>query len=99
MLKVQRSADSGRIMLAVSGRLAVDNVHLLLHALDTEPRDSPVVLVLGELRLVDRFGIAFLARCEADGIALRDCPPFIRRWIDSLREQEYMSGQGSTRPG
>jgi hypothetical protein len=99
MLKVQRSADAGGVMLAVSGRLAVDNVHLLLRALDAEPRDSTLVLDLSELRIVDRFGAAFLERCEADGIVLLDCPAFIRLWIDGVREQESVPERGSTPPG
>ncbi len=84
MLRVQRSADPDRVVLTVSGRLGADNVHLLLRALDAEPRDLPLVLALGELRLVDPFGVGFLARCEVGGIPLQDCPPFVRLWIDSL---------------
>jgi hypothetical protein len=35
---------------------------------------------------VDRETVSFLRACEGDGIALRNCPPYIRAWID--REQE-----------
>jgi len=30
---------------------------------------------------VDREIVRFLRRCERDGIALRNCPPYIREWI------------------
>ena len=72
----------------MSGRLGVDNVYVLLQVLDAEPCDAPFVLALGELRFVDPFGVAILARCEAKGVRLLDCPSFIRLWIDALRERE-----------
>jgi len=91
MLKVQRSAEADRVVLAVSGRLGAGNVHLLLSALDAESRNPPpLVLALGEVRLVDRLGVAFLARCEAEGVVLQDCPPFIRLWIDRITEDNVL---------
>jgi hypothetical protein len=40
-----------------------------------------VVLNLEEVKLVDRDAVRFLAVCEANGIELCQCSPYIRDWI------------------
>jgi hypothetical protein len=36
---------------------------------------------------VDRDIVRFLRACEADGIELRNCPPYIRAWIEQEAKQ------------
>jgi hypothetical protein len=84
MLKIQRKAN-GDVVLTLSGRLAVDNASELSAVLAAEPAGRALVLDLKDVVLVDRETISFLRACEGDGIALRNCPPYIRAWID--REQ------------
>ena len=50
-----------------------------LFDLQTDSRD--IVLDLKDVSLVDRDVMSFLARCEADGVSLENCPPYIREWI------------------
>jgi hypothetical protein len=40
-----------------------------------------IVLDLKDLTLVDEDAVIFLKCCEADGIALRNCPGYVREWI------------------
>lgn len=56
---------------------------------------SPVVLDLEELDLVDVEGIRFLNTCEANGISVLHCSPYIREWM--LREQSRPEGQARKR--
>jgi hypothetical protein len=86
MLKIQRTAN-GDVVLTLSGRLGADNVSELSALLAAEPAGRPVVLDLKDVVLVDRDTVRFLRACESDGIALRNCPPYIREWI--AREQEH----------
>jgi hypothetical protein len=44
-----------------------------------------IVLDLEEVTLVDLDAVRFLSACQAEGVALLHCPPYIREWI--LREQ------------
>ena len=44
-----------------------------------------IVLDLDEVTLVDVEVVRFLGGCEAKGMTLLHCPPYIREWI--LREQ------------
>jgi len=47
---------------------------------------SPVVLDLEELDLVDIEAIQFLNECEAKGISVQQCSPFIRTWMSRDRK-------------
>ena len=47
--------------------------------------DSPVVLDLEELDLVDVEAIRFLNACEAKGISVLNCSPYIREWMSRER--------------
>jgi anti-anti-sigma regulatory factor len=80
MLKIQRSAN-GDIVLTVSGRLDADNVTELSASLAAEPAGRTLVLDLKDVVLVDRDSVRFLRARERDGVALRNCPPYIRAWI------------------
>jgi hypothetical protein len=85
MLKILRKAD-GEILFIVSGRLTIDSVRELSALLAAEPPDRTLALDLTDLVLVDRETVRFLRACEGDGIALRNCPPYIRVWIASAEE-------------
>ena len=47
--------------------------------------ESPAVLDLEELDLVDVEGVRFLNACEAKDISVLHCSPYIREWM--LRER------------
>lgn len=80
MLKIQRRAN-GDVVLTVSGRLDAESVGELSAALAAEPSDRTVALDLRDVVLVDRDTVRFLRVRERDGVALRNCPPYIRQWI------------------
>ncbi len=44
------------------------------------------MLDLDEVNLVDVDAVRFLMDTERAGIELRNCPPFIRAWIDRERD-------------
>jgi hypothetical protein len=45
---------------------------------------DPVALDLGEVTLVDREAVKFLATIDARGIELRNCAGFIREWMSKM---------------
>jgi hypothetical protein len=49
---------------------------------------SPAVLDLEELELVDVEAIRFLNVCEAKGISVLHCSPYIREWMSRERSSE-----------
>jgi len=47
--------------------------------------ESPVVLDLEELHLVDVEAVRFLNACEAKGVSVLHCPPYVREWMSRER--------------
>jgi hypothetical protein len=80
MLKIERSATDALVVFAVSGEIGLDEVAELRRLLASEP-SLRKVLDLKDVTIVDRGAVMFLADCETDGIALENCPRFIRQWI------------------
>lgn len=46
------------------------------------------VFDLANVRLADFEAVKFLADCEARGVELQNCPPYIREWIGRERDNE-----------
>lgn len=82
MLKIQRSPRGQEVVFVLSGRMDAENIDELKTLLRKEAGDSGTVLDLKDLTLVDQDGVSFLRGCEADGIQLRNCPAYIRAWIN-----------------
>lgn len=55
-----------------------------LFELQTEYRD--IVLDLKDVGVVDRDVVWFLVRCEADGVKLENCAPYIREWMEREKD-------------
>ena len=90
MLKIQRKANGG-VVLTLSGRLDADSLNELATVLEAEPAGRAIVLDLKDVVLVDRDTVRFLRGRERNGMALRNCPPYIRAWI--AREEEQPDDQ------
>ena len=69
--------------IRLSGELRAG--HLDQVKTEIERCESPIVLDLEELDLVDVEGVRFLNACEAEGIPVLRCSPYIREWM--LRER------------
>lgn len=48
---------------------------------ETERCESPVVLDLEEVDLIDLEGVWFLNACQEKGISVLHCSPYIRQWM------------------
>ena len=90
MWKVERTGEGELIVLSVSGRIEQKHLAQLQEVLTAEGGSRNLILDVKELRLVDQDAIAFLACCETGGAELRNCPPYIREWIE--REREAVTG-------
>ena len=86
-LKIQRKAADRFVVFTLSGRIQVDYVAELQNLVDFAAAKNSVVLDLTEVRLVDREAVQFLARCQAEGVGLDNCPAYIREWIERERTQ------------
>jgi hypothetical protein len=81
--KVVRLIDRDHlVLLFISGHLQEGYINMIDDLLAKET--DPVALDLGEVTLVDREAVKFLATLDARGVGLRNCPGFIREWMRKL---------------
>ena len=85
-LMIEKSAEQECVVFALSGRIEAGLTAELQKLIDLEAESRSIVLDLKQIQLVDQDTVRFLARCEADGIRLANCPAYIREWI--LREKD-----------
>ena len=71
--------------MALSGRIEEKHVSELQKLFDAEAEIADITLDLEEVRLVGREAVRFLATCEAAGFELKNCPSYIREWIETGR--------------
>ena len=93
MLRITRAAN-GEAVFRLSGRLDAESVAELERLFSAEASGRPIVLDLKDLTLADREAVIFLAKCEADTVQIKNCPPYIREWIKRER-LERDSGESS----
>jgi anti-anti-sigma regulatory factor len=86
MLRVQRSS-SGQVVFTLSGRIDEEHITDLKALLSSEANGRPIVLDLKDVTLAGPDAVSFLEQCEADGITLRRCAPYIREWITRQRRE------------
>jgi hypothetical protein len=86
MLRIQK-ASNGKIVFTLSGHMAPEDIDELRRLFGLEAKTVRIVLNLKELVLVDGDAVEFLAGCEAAGMTLKDCPAYVRRWIDQGKGQ------------
>jgi len=86
MLRIQRAAN-GKIVYTLSGRIEPADIDELRRLFRRESSGVQLALNLKELVLVDADGVEFLAGCEETGMALQNCPAYVRKWIEQRRGQ------------
>jgi anti-anti-sigma regulatory factor len=79
VMRIEKVSDGPNVLLKLSGRIESQHVQELKAQIDDS--EQIFVLDLEQIRLVDLDAVHFLAVCEARGIELRHCPPFVREWI------------------
>ena len=83
--RVDRLIEEDLTVLRISGRLIAEELEVLRAAVEEERGD--VAIDLKDVGLIDGDAVRFLAIIEADGGALRNCPAFIREWVNRERAQ------------
>jgi hypothetical protein len=68
------------VVFTVSGRVGLEHIPELQRVLGSEA-GKQTALNLRDVSLVDREVVRFLARREAEGTALENCPIYVREWI------------------
>jgi len=84
--RIETAARGGSTLVILSGRiekLAIAELRKLFE-LQTQGRD--IVLDLKDVSVVDREVMRFFMSCEADGVKLENCTPYIREWMEREKD-------------
>lgn len=82
-LRIDKVSDGRLAILRLSGRLESRQLGELKAYL--KGITETVMIDLSQVKLVDRDAVCFLAACEAEGVELSQCSPYIREWINRER--------------
>ena len=81
-MKIERASSGGETTIRLIGRFQSEHIEDLKRQLQG---NGPLwVLDLEEVTLVDVEVVGFLRACEAEGVEILHCSPYIREWM--LRE-------------
>jgi predicted metal-binding protein len=81
------TAARGRLRVFIlSGRVEAPAIAELRRLLEVQTRARNVVIDLKDVTLVDREGMRFFMGCEADGMKLENCTPYVREWIEREKD-------------
>jgi hypothetical protein len=83
-LKIEKHSSHGKTTIRLIGRFQWEHVDELKKQIHSNGKQ--LALDLQEVTLVDLGVVQFLALCEAEGIDLLHCPPYIREWIRRERQ-------------
>ena len=84
MLRIQRSAN-GEVVFTLSGQMDEEGIAELETLISSEAKERRKILDLKDLTLANEDAISFLERCEANSITLKNCPAYVREWINRQR--------------
>ena len=80
MLRIHRK-ENGEVAFTISGQIDKEHIAELEALIAAEGKDRRIILDLKDMTLTGQDGINFLAQCEAAGIELANCDPYVREWI------------------
>ena len=86
MLRIKRS-ENGEVVFTLSGQMDEEAIAELETLINLESKQRPIVLDLIDLTLANENGITFFVHCEANSVTLKNCPAYVREWINAQRRE------------
>jgi hypothetical protein len=81
------TAPRGRgSVFILSGRIEGPAIAELERLFGPQADYRDIVVDLKDVSLVDREAMRFFARCEADGVRLENCTPYLREWMEREKD-------------
>jgi hypothetical protein len=87
-LRIRRLREDHCTHICLSGELRC--AHLVNLRAEIARLGQPATLDLDEVSVIDIDGIRFLNECQAQGIQVVNCSPYIRQWmVQETRANRY----------
>jgi len=83
-VRIEKLSRRGKTTIRLIGHFQLEHLDELQRQL--EQNGTQVVLDLTEVTLVDVDIVRFLGTCEASGVELIKCSPYIREWMNQERK-------------
>jgi hypothetical protein len=84
--RIETAARGRFTVFTLSGRIEKPAIAELRRLFEPHTDYRDIVLDLKDISVIDREVVGFLARCEADGVKLENCAPYIREWMDREKD-------------
>jgi hypothetical protein len=84
--RIETAARGRFTVFVLSGRIEKQAIAELRRLFELQSDHSEMVLDLKDVGVVDREALHFFAGCEADGVKLQNCAPYIREWMEREKD-------------
>ena len=84
--RIETAALGKCTVFILSGRIEGLAIAELRRLFELQTGYRGIVLDLREVGMVDREVLRFFISCEADGVRLENCAPYIREWMEREKD-------------
>ena len=84
--RIETAARERFTVFALSGRIEAQAIAELTRLFELQTNYRHIVLDLKDVGVVGRDVMRFFVRCEADGVKLENCTPYIREWMEREKD-------------
>ena len=84
--RIETAARGRFTVFILSGRIEKQAIAELRRLFELQTDYRNMVLDLRAVGVIDRDVMHFFARCEADGVKLENCAPYIREWMEREKD-------------
>jgi len=84
--RIETTARGKFSVFILSGHIETQAIGELRRLFGLHTNCCDLVVDLKDVSLVDREVMRFLMRCEADGVTLENCTPYLREWMEREKE-------------
>jgi anti-anti-sigma regulatory factor len=84
--RIETAARERFTVFALSGRIEAQAIAELRRLFELQTNYRHIVLDLKDVGVVGRDVMRFFVRCEADGVKLKNCTPYIREWMEREKD-------------
>jgi anti-anti-sigma regulatory factor len=84
--RIETVARAKLTVFVLSGRIENQAIAELRRLFELQANYRSIVLDLKDVGVIDRDALHFFAGCEADGVKLENCAPYLREWMEREKD-------------
>jgi hypothetical protein len=84
--RIETAARGRFTVFILSGRIEKQAIAELRRLFERQTDCRDIILDLKDVGVIDRDVVHFFVRCEADGVKLENCTPYIREWMEREKD-------------